>query len=103
MTKYSTPSPTIPPFLFKRVANKFVAELIRWARNEYMNTVTELYLTKQGNKAKYLERNCSYLDFLARSGGFRMVVSQMSDEVWKSLDRKTRDILIQANDKIGVG
>jgi hypothetical protein len=103
MTKYSTPSPTIPPYLFKRLAIKFVAELIRWARREYLNTVTELYLTKQGNKAKYLEQNCSYLDFLARSGGFTLVLKYMTDEVWSSLDRKTRNILIDANNKIGAG
>lgn len=101
-TNYSTPSPTIPPFLFKRVANKFISELIRWARREYENTVTELYLNSQIAKAKYLEQNHSYLDFLARSAGFRQVLKYMTSEVWSGLDRKTQDALIRAKEVAGV-
>lgn len=101
MTNYSAPSPTIPPFLFNKIANKFVAELIRWAKREYEVTVTELYLNSQTTKAKYLEQNHSYLDFLARSAGFRQVLKYMTSEVWSGLDRKTQDALIRAKEVVG--
>ena len=100
--KYITTPPQIPDllsYLIKRyIEGEFIYELIEWARKEYYDMVIYLWSTDM-NSAKELESpKYSYLNFLAHCSAFKKLLENMNGDVWNSLDKGTRNILIQAKD-----
>ena len=86
----------MPKFIFKRFAKGFVYRIVAWSQKEYYDCIGELYSTGNRELVKYMEDNCTYIDFLAHSTAFRKLSSNIDADIWKTLDRKTQDILIEA-------
>ncbi len=91
----------LPPFLLKRFAKNFVERLIAWSQKEYYDSINDMYATNNSTLAKYLEKNCTPVDFLAHSTAFRKLHNSMNGDIWATLDRKTQDILIDAKNRLG--
>lgn len=92
----------MPKFLFKRVVKDFVSRMITWSQKEYYDSIVELYATGHTQTARYLEDNCTPVDFLAHSTAFRNLLHNVDADIWTTLDRKTQNILIQAKNALGV-
>jgi hypothetical protein len=92
----------IPPFIKKRYGlfdDNFVENLFSWARKEYYDMIIYLYSIGDMETAKILESpQYSYIDFVSHSKTFESIISNMTSELWNSLERPTRDLLIKARE-----
>jgi hypothetical protein len=103
MIKYVTKPPVlidnVPPWMLGRYSlfdKKFIEKLIAWSIKEYSDSIIQLYAKGNIETAMYVDRHCSYIDFIAHTNSFSKVLKYMKPEIWETLDRNTKIILIQA-------
>jgi hypothetical protein len=89
----------VPPFIKKRYSlfdRNFIEQLINWSKKEYFDTIMCLYSSSEIGKAKTLQSKYTYVDFMAHTNAFLGILENMNAEIWDTLSRDTRNVLIKA-------
>lgn len=105
MIKYITKPPKVlgfldvPPFIARRYNffdKRFIEKLIAWSVKEYYDMIAYLYSVDNMETARILENGYTNVDFLANCKSFHIVCNNMKPEIWNTLDKDTKAILIKA-------
>jgi hypothetical protein len=84
--------------VFQRHPEETIARLIAWANKQFYDAVVKLYATEDIAIAQFYEQNYTFLNVIAQSDVFRIIIPMVTPDAWRKMDKNTKDILIGAYD-----